>query len=235
MPELKLIRVAAFDPSLNNSAGALIEDLDRPGGGLKTTTVHFPRLEAGMYSNALKQWNADTIDLGLVEDFSNVGGKDTNKNAIKSVSQAGGRAEEAIVAAGIPMLPIDIKKWRKVSLGQAPRHPTKSGRVMRYFTKGDSKFKVPGNVAPALLNLFRYQLELEKNYSPEKFFSKGNPPPELIPWTYEQGVKYVAEHIPVISSRRIQIVFGKSLDELEAAGIAYAGYQLLKSGQIEGM
>lgn len=225
------LRVMGIDPSLNNTAVAVVTD--KPTAPLECTveTLHINALMPGDYSNAIRKFHTinDPVTCGFVEDFSNIGGGDTNKNAIKSVSHSGGMAEEAIVAAGIPMMPIDIRKWRKVVLGVAPVTRTKSGKEKRYWTKGEKKFGVPNNLTAALLAIFNDSLCLhaKANYKqlPDCL--------SLESWEWEDILEAIPNMNP--TTRRIQLIFGYSLDELEAAAIALAGFRLWRAGKIEAL
>lgn len=244
------MRVIGIDPSLHNTAVALIQDHPLEAGKLKVKTIHLAskkdeELAPGTYTNVIKTLLCPSgrashedykhnVKAGFVEDFSNIGGGDTNKIAIKSLSHAGGMAEEALAALGIPMIPITVRKWRKTTIGRAPKTITKSGiRSMSYWTKGDTKYKVPNNLTPALLELFNSMMKLMEgaDYSQLVY---GKMRDRYAPVTnFQEAMRFIIETSP--TSTRIKKVFGVSLDELEAAGIALAGYRLIKSGQIEGL
>lgn len=238
------MRIIGIDPSLNNTAVALFQD-EHPEQ-LQIVTRHIKELEPGDYTRVIRELadpeglqefvpcNAleHLVTAGFVEDFSNIGGGDTNKVTIKSVSHAGGMAEEAVVALGIPMMPITVREWRNAVLGKAAKHPQRSGRMVSYWTKGDKKCNVPDNLTPALLVMFRYLLDLEAKADYSKLlFGKFKDHAPIT--TFDEAIAFIREHSP--TPRRIQIVFGISLDELEAAAIAVAGYKLIKEGKIEGL
>lgn len=234
-----MISVIGIDPSLNDTGIAIVYFTSGAKIPIQVFTKHIKKLSAGIYTGVIREFQKNSIspiNAGIVEDFSKIGGPNTNKTAIKAVSHAGGMAEEAIVAAGIPMIPLTDRQWREETLGKPERHITKTGRMLRYWTKGARN--VPSNVAPALLKLFRYSLGVEEfarcNY--QNFFPKThNSYNEAKSWTWDDAIEHISEAIPPVSSRRIQIVFGKSLDELEAAAIAYAGYKMIINGRLEGI
>lgn len=249
-----VLRVIGIDPSLNNTAVALVQDDLKEPGKLRIFTKHIKRLEPGEYTKSIRLMVDPNNYLGLltdpgirippghvtcgfVEDFSNIGGGDTTKTTVKAVSHSGGMAEEAVVAAGIPMQPLTVREWRKWALGQAPKHPTRSGRLVRYWTKGDRKAGVPNNVLPALLNTFKSYMGLAMTAQYDKLYPKDEIPDyDLITdvnVSFDQAIHYAA--LKNATSRRIQIVFGVSLDELEAAGIALAGYRMIKENAIQGL
>lgn len=246
------MRVIGIDPSMNNTALAIIYDANVIGG-TTINTKHIKSLDAGVYTQTIRElvdpdnWlglltnpgsvpiPAGHVTAGFVEDFSNMG-RDTTRNAIVSVSRSGGMAEEALAGHGISMLPVKVRDWRNWAIGRPDPHPTKSGRLVRYWTKGDKKKGVPGNVAPGLLRLFNDRWQLHEKADYDKLFHndpKYKHAHSLTPFTWEQILDYISKTIP--SSRRIQLVFGISLDELEAAGIALAGYKMIKANHIEGI
>ena len=230
------MRIIGIDPSMNDTAIAVIRDEPCPITRSRILTRSIKELTPGTYSRIIAEFkygNDEPITAGFVEDFSNVGGKDTNKNSIKSTSHSGGMAEEALAAAGIPIIPITVNEWRRVALGSPSPHPTKSGRPMRYWTKGDSKYSVPDNVTPRLLEIF----------DPTMHFSEKADYLKVIDFPYDSRptsvfhnfLTYLRQLKKPLTSRRIQLVFGITIDELEAAGIALAGMKLIKSGKIEGL
>ncbi len=230
------INVIGIDPSMNNTGVAFIFENHEVPDGFTIVTRHIDKLQAGRYSKEIKGCLEvhPYITAGFIENFDDVGGGDTTKATIRSLSRAGGQAESELVIMGIPMVPLTIHEWRKAALGQAPKHPRKNGSMARYWTKG--KGNIPSNMAPALLNLFRHSLKLETNCKPIELFHKKKDAPDTIhEWEFERCVEFVGNKIPKLSSTRIKHAFGKSLDELEAAAIALAGYRLIKSGQIEGL
>ena len=233
--------VIGIDPSLNDTAVAA---LSANADGIRIVTRHIEKLIAGTYTAVIKSLTGELIGsivdseyagaiihAGFVEDFSNIGGPDTKKTTIKSVSHSGGMAEEAIAALGIPMMPITVREWRKVALGVPAPHPTKSGKMLRYWTKGDSAFKLPGNLQPALIGKFGAIMGFTAHGKPryDKFKPKDGRQINYL----DSALEYM--RMNYVTSRRIQLVFGISLDELEAAAIAFAGYWLIKDGKIEGL
>jgi len=228
------MRVIGIDPSLNNTAIAIVREHPGIEGLLQIHTKHIDKLEIGGYTEAIHEFQENTegpIVCGFVEDFSSsIGGK-WDKNSIMAVNHSGGRAEEAIYASGVPIQPITVREWRKEVLGKAPSHPTRTGRMLSYWTKGDSSTKVPDNVTPALLRLFNKHMKLDEkaNYSQLVY---GRAKQKYAPiHTFEDALRFIELAMP--TSRRIQITFGVSTDELEAAGIALAGLKWIKSGRIE--
>ena len=228
-------RISAIDPSLSNSAFAMIEEHPGIEGFLKVRTRHIERVEIGTYTEIIREFDAFSdgpIDCGFVEDFSNTVGGKWDKNAIMTVNRSGGMAEEAFYAAGIPIHPLGFRQWRFEALGKAPQTPQRSGRMVSYWTKGDKSSKIPDNITPALLRLFDPYLKFSEkaNYSQLVYGRLKNKYNEV--HTFEEALKFIELAGPV-TSRRIQIVFGISIDELEAAGIALAGLKLIKSGKIK--
>ena len=227
------MQVVGIDPALKNTAIAFITRDDE--GKLNVSTMHLTDLLAGDYTKALKEISDNkTPDIycGFVEDFSKVGGGKTNKDSIKAVSHSGGMAEEAIVAAGIPLMPIEVGKWRKVLFGKAPKSLNKSGKYHCYWTKGGpSPVRVPNNLAAPLLRLLN-DIRGGKIHENAKYHKL--PDTNLVNFDdFEHVLDWLNHHY--VTSKRIQIVFGVSMDELEAFGIAMAGLKLLEEGKIEGM
>lgn len=245
------MRVIGIDPSLNNTAVALVQDHPRAEGFLQIVSRHIDELEIGGYTEAIREFAyliepdleigfkgmakapllGGMIDCGFVEDFSSsIGGK-WDKNSIRAVNHSGGRAEEAIYAAGIPIQPITVREWRKEILGKARSHPTKTGRMMSYWTKGDKATKVPDNLTPALIRFFNKHLKLSERADYSKLvFGRAKQKYAQVN-TFDEALRFIELAGP-ITSRRIQLTFGISTDELEAAGIALAGMNWIKSGKI---
>jgi hypothetical protein len=227
------MRVIGIDPSLQNTAIAVVQDHPGIEGFYQIQTKHINELEIGGYTEAIREFQKipdSPIVAGFVEDFSGSTGGKWDKNSIAVVNRSGGMAEEALYACGIPIQPITVRQWRKEVLGKAHAHPTKSGRMMSYWTKGDKATKVPDNLTPALIKFFNKHLQLEQKADYSKLVF-GRAKQKFAPvHSFEEALRFIELAQP--TSRRIQLTFGVSTDELEAAGIALAGLMQIKSGKL---
>ena len=233
------MQIIGIDPSLKNSAVAIYN-------GQELFTKHIPEVCPGSYTKAIKEIFAESnpefadapaewTTAGFVEDFTDIGGPDAPKSVIAVLNHSGGMAEEALAALMIPVIPIRISEWRKQTLGIAPKTRTKSGkREMRYWTKGNKGLGVPNNVTPALLKFLDPYLDLRSKINPMKL--PADIPVDHYKITSDSDWDFFCSYARYqFTARRIQLIFGVSVDEMEAGCIAIAGYRLIDIGQIEGI
>lgn len=220
------MNIIGIDPSMSNSG---IAALWKDGDTVNYRVRHLKDIEPGDYSKAVASMknimapDSDTPVYGFVEDFSNMAFQHgSTPGTIASVNYAGGLAMEAMAGFGLIVRPISVNEWHRYALGQAPKTITKTGKFIRYWTKGDHTFGVPDNIAPALLRKFKDKLQI-----PDLIKLK-----ELLPSLKDDAVISFDEALEriknlALTARRIQIAFGYSTDELEALGIAWAGARIL--------